>query len=845
LPAAPVGAAPPEKSLPVDDVCGTVEPANVAGTHNFALWPGGIVPIEFHDEVLAENVVAFNAALFELEAVCGVQFIERTDETNYIIVENSTNPGVSSSSHIGRAPLNIAQYIRMASWGQRIVWHEMMHALGFYHEQSRTDRDDYVQINWLNINPSYIGNFNEAGASTANGPYDFASVMHYRNSSFTTNGQWTITVLHPYQDIWQNLIGQLQDLSNGDVWTLTELYGGDPPPRAVRLIAPADNAIVPESATTTFTWTPGVEGVSYRVLVDDDPDFGSPLIDEVVVGSDSYVHSGALPSNTIQYWTVEASNAHGTAKAFPFPRFRLYRGGPVAGALYVDDDAAPGGSGADWSAPVDDLQKALDLARVNGGVTEIHVAQGTYRPDRGTGSRLQSFELVDGVPLRGGYAGVYADDPGERDIEAYETILTGDLAGDDNVAGAGGNVENSYHVLSSTSFGAEITVEGFTIIGGNADGGVWERHGGGLLLLDCDPGVIRDCDLRGHSCAQWGGAMAAIGPTASYAVEHCSFESNDAGNVGGALYASLATELVVSDGTFVGNASTYGGAIFTDNWALIEVYDSSFVGNTSVETGGAIYADDSGDGVLDGCVFLDNAGLRVGGAAMNVNTLAVNCLFSGNMAEIAIGGLRVGPGDGTVVNCSFAGNSAGNNSGAIRVVGGSATTLVNSVVWGNTAAFGPQLGLGTVFGTGAVLTVEHSAVESGAAVVYIVDDTSLVWGEGNLEKDPMLADAANHDLHLLSGSVAIDAGDNAAVPLDVTTDLDGNARIIGGTVDMGAYELCPADTDGNGAVDADDLVNLILDWGTDGSQHGGDVDGSGVVDADDLVTLILSWGPCT
>jgi hypothetical protein len=56
---------------------------------------------------------------------------------------------------------------------------------------------------------------------------------------------------------------------------------------------------------------------------------------------------------------------------------------------------------------------------------------------------------------------------------------------------------------------------------------------------------------------------------------------------------------------------------------------------------------------------------------------------------------------------------------------------------------------------------------------------------------------------------------------------------------------CAEDTNGDALVDADDLVNVILDWGTDGSAHGGDLDGNGVVNADDIVAVMLAWGPCT
>ncbi|MHC4911023.1 MAG: hypothetical protein ACYTF9_15050, partial [Planctomycetota bacterium] len=56
--------------------------------------------------------------------------------------------------------------------------------------------------------------------------------------------------------------------------------------------------------------------------------------------------------------------------------------------------------------------------------------------------------------------------------------------------------------------------------------------------------------------------------------------------------------------------------------------------------------------------------------------------------------------------------------------------------------------------------------------------------------------------------------------------------------------LCPADTNGDGAVDVQDLTNVILDWGSDGSANGGDVTGDGTVDVSDLTDVILQWGPC-
>jgi hypothetical protein len=116
------------------------------------------------------------------------------------------------------------------------------------------------------------------------------------------------------------------------------------------------------------------------------------------------------------------------------------------------------------------------------------------------------------------------------------------------------------------------------------------------------------------------------------------------------------------------------------------------------------------------------------------------------------------------------------------------------------------------------------------------------------------------DFRLAPASPGIDAGDNAAVAPGVTTDLDGNARFVDDPaspdtgqgraplVDMGPYEFqgdpagCPADLTGDGVVDVQDMVELIVAWGA--CRCTADLDGDGEVDVPDLVQLILAWGDC-
>ena len=78
------------------------------------------------------------------------------------------------------------------------VVHEMLHAAGFWHEQSRPDRDQHVSILWENISPGREDNFarySRAEVSTLSLPYDTESVMHYSATAFSRNGQYTITPL--------------------------------------------------------------------------------------------------------------------------------------------------------------------------------------------------------------------------------------------------------------------------------------------------------------------------------------------------------------------------------------------------------------------------------------------------------------------------------------------------------------------------------------------------------------------------------------------------------------------------------------------------------------------------
>ncbi|KAI2655272.1 Meprin A subunit beta [Labeo rohita] len=132
-------------------------------------------------------------------------------DISYISVENDDNRCSSSVGHISKAQ---ALFIGNGCGTKGYILHMFLHALGFWHEQSRYDRDDYVTINFNNIITGQEGDFNKYSKSmstTQDTPYDYYSVMHSdKNESSNGNGP-TIITKHPE---FQGVIGQRLDMSS-------------------------------------------------------------------------------------------------------------------------------------------------------------------------------------------------------------------------------------------------------------------------------------------------------------------------------------------------------------------------------------------------------------------------------------------------------------------------------------------------------------------------------------------------------------------------------------------------------------------------------------------------------
>jgi parallel beta-helix repeat protein/predicted outer membrane repeat protein len=349
--------------------------------------------------------------------------------------------------------------------------------------------------------------------------------------------------------------------------------------------------------------------------------------------------------------------------------------------IYVDENAPVTGDGSSWADAFSCLQQAFAGAGVG---DEIRVADGIYRPDRqltkagrigariiASGVRIETFQLLSGVTIKGGYAGVGAADPNARDIKLHETILSGDLSANDVDSPDGSpnedsRAENSYHVVTGSGADETAVLDGFTIVGGNANIFA-NRNGGGLLNEYGSPQVI-NCTFTQNSAQYYGGGIYNY--FGSPAVASCTFTQNWAGTEGGGIY-NYQGNLNLDNCTFEDNSAHRGGGIHSGH-ARLSLTDCTFTANMA-QTGGGIHsyaateasADETDEDVrktpvLVNCIFTTNSAEDRGGAlyCSDSEPSLNNCRFSENSAGYGGGGICVNNTEPNLIGCSINDNSA-------------------------------------------------------------------------------------------------------------------------------------------------------------------------------------------
>lgn len=213
-------------------------------------WPGGIVPYIFDANVNPSNRNAMRLAMDEWELVANVTFVERTSESYYLRIFD----GTGNWSYVGRLPISYQpQDVSIYNWGWRFIMaHELAHAMGFLHEQSRPDRNSYVEILTNNIQNGAGPNFViDPNAQTLGQNYNYESIMHYGRTAFSTNGQDTIRTLDPSK---QNTIGNRSYLSVGDAAMMAHVYGSPSGGPMLSLSDPNGGEIWAIGTSYDLTW---------------------------------------------------------------------------------------------------------------------------------------------------------------------------------------------------------------------------------------------------------------------------------------------------------------------------------------------------------------------------------------------------------------------------------------------------------------------------------------------------------------------------------------------------------------------------------------------------------------
>lgn len=508
--------------------------------------------------------------------------------------------------------------------------------------------------------------------------------------------------------------------------------------------------------------------------------------------------------------------------------------------VYVDLANCPGPGSGSTVDPFCRIQDAIDAQDVNAGinnVVEIIVADGTYtgvgnkdirfggraltlRSENGPdqciidmegvgrgftfdgqeppGARLEGFTITHGWDdFQGG--GIFCDKYASPTI--IDCTVTNN--GAQNLGG-GISIDNfanpsiidcriTNNALKSTS----ITIYGAGIFCGGAsplihncliadnvavDNSSLARGGGISLLADSHP-TITDC-LVTRNTAKAGGGISCVFDSNPMMINTQISNNTIVWNFGdgGGIYVDQSNPTIrfcqiTGNSTAAGSQTSGGGLYFIRSSGTVE--SSLIAGNSTGGNGGGVGVFDNNIGHtlhFQNSLIVDNSASNRGGGIYNSTVIFKNTLL--------------------IDHCTISGNQASVNGGGLYNTNGN-VALTNSILWGNTANFGPELYISDIGGQTSTTEVYYSDIEGGEVDVH--SKSTLVWDASNIDLDPGFVDPDGPDdlantwldnnYHLRNDSPCKSAGDPNFIVQVGTTDIDGEPRLMGCDNEIGADEL--------------------------------------------------------
>ena len=495
--------------------------------------------------------------------------------------------------------------------------------------------------------------------------------------------------------------------------------------------------------------------------------------------------------------------------------------------LFVNQQATGTNDGSSFENAYTYLQDALQDAQPG---DEVRVAAGIYRPDEGqsttSGDREAAFFLKNNVRILGGFNPAN----GLRDWQQHETILSGDLQGNDtdNISlDEPTRSDNSLHIVVARG-GTDTTaiLDGFTIRSAHADiAPSLAMHGAGMLVIEDTTTQIRLMNLvfEKNVTDGLGGALANLG--GEIWISNVSFLNNLADSRGGGMYHApyrSAATAYVSNSLIAHNRAGSGGGFYISVGGLITT-ESIFLQNEAAAGGAVMHQINNpflggAEAIYANVSFLGNIGTEYGGAICSEDQSIVtvyNGVFSGNKTIAPALTPSRGLG-GAIVNLESAQltllqtvmvNNAAHDGGAIYNGSGDVFSY-NSILQNN---FSIILGADNVSmdAERSTITLDHNIIDSFLPEHVVNQGNNRIMRTFFVDAlgPDGIAGTLDDDLRHRIGSPSIDTGSNellqriagqidrgGTIAAFITLDRDGKERIAAGAqgslqVDLGPYEF--------------------------------------------------------